>query len=256
MIYINTFYIFILGLCLGSFINVLVLRNHKNIPWWKGYSYCPKCKKKLQWYELIPLVSFIIQRGKCKNCNKPISYQYPIVELLTGILFALVFYNFGLDISSILLLTISFFLIASFVSDFKYMELPDLFTLPANALALVLFLYNQDFAVTSLLIGAVFGFMFFASQYLITKGQGVGDGDMRLGLLMGILFGWPYILIPLGGAYITGTLYALILLIQGKPIHNTRVPLGVLLIPWIFIMIFYSAVLTEWFDHYFRVWGY
>ena len=134
------FYIFacILGAIVGSFLNVVVIRLKNKESFLSNRSYCPFCKKKLNWYELIPTISFIIQKGRCRNCDKKISWQYPLVEFFTGLIFLLIIFSFSAQggsasggqfsgiINILFLLIISSFLIILFVYDLKYYLIPDI----------------------------------------------------------------------------------------------------------------------------------
>ena len=122
MIYI---YLFITGIILGSFYNVVGLRRPLNESIIKPRSHCPKCNHVLSWYELIPLVSYFIQKGKCRNCHKKIAKEYPLIELLTGLLFVLSYFIFGFSYNTLLMLIISSLLVIIFVSDFKYYVILD-----------------------------------------------------------------------------------------------------------------------------------
>ena len=145
LIYIFTF---IFGLCLGSFINALVYRLNENLPIGKARSICPKCKKQLKWFDNIPLLSFVFLRGKCHFCREKISWQYPLVELVAGILFLaftvfifphniVFYYSITLLLYYFYCLFLAVVLIAIFVFDLKYSIIPDVISLPAIGLALL-----------------------------------------------------------------------------------------------------------------------
>ena len=154
--------VFIYGLLLGSFYNVVGYRVPNNISILKPRSFCPKCKHELRWYELLPVLSYIIQRGKCKKCKCSISIFYPIIELLTGLLFALSYYLFGFSLEFLIsILTVSFLVIV-IVSDFNYLIIPDEVTITFSILSIVIQLIFGGFslAVTSLIYGLfLFGLM-------------------------------------------------------------------------------------------------
>src|SRR3989344_7264017 len=140
--------LFAFGLAVGSFINVVTLRYLggekllKNVKRLGGRSHCPLCRKQLSWYELVPVISFIIQRGKCRKCGKPISWQYPIVEFISGLIFVFVPYqllNYQLLGISIWILIFLLFLILA-VIDFRNYIIPDEVTIALGFLGLVLIL--------------------------------------------------------------------------------------------------------------------
>src|SRR5690625_201676 len=127
------FFIFVFGITLGSFFNVVGLRVPKKIPFANDRSYCPSCRKQLAWYELIPVLSFFLQQGKCRNCQQNISLIYPIIELLTGLLFVLSYLRIGFELELVTALLLISMLMIIFVSDMTYMLIPNkvlLFFLP------------------------------------------------------------------------------------------------------------------------------
>lgn len=136
-----------LGVILGSFINAWVWRVENNLSVAKGRSMCPYCKHTLAWYDLIPVLSYLILRGKCRYCKTKISSQYPTIELTTGLLFMttyLLLAPAGIQqlIQMLLLLVVSVLLVAAYIYDAKHMELPEMFMLPAIALGVVYFGLN------------------------------------------------------------------------------------------------------------------
>lgn len=202
MLSINLFIIFVLGTIIGSFLNVVVLRYNTGMSFITGKSKCFSCSKDLHWYELVPLFSFLVLGGKCLKCKSKISYQYPIVELITGIIFTLVFLKFGLTSLLPLYLAISSVLIAMSVYDFKHKIIPDGMTVFFIILSLAVFFYTHtsseflSFPQVSLdvLAGPIL-FAFFAFFWLISGGRWMGFGDAKLAIGVGILLGFS------GGVY-------------------------------------------------------
>lgn len=225
------FFSFITGCALGSFLNVVVERTHKDKSWWSGRSICENCGKDLEAIELIPVISYLIQRGKCKKCKAKLSIQYLIMELLSGLGLAFLVYKFGLTYESLTLGFIFLLLLGNFVSDLKYMELPEIFSLPAIVLAVIYSLQFTENSLKSLLIGIVFGFLFFFLQYVLTKGKGIGSGDIRLGVIIGAILAWPLALVAILISYVFGSIVSLALLASKKISRNSAIPLGVFLIP-------------------------
>lgn len=188
----NTVYLvlfFITGLVLGSFYNVVGLRICKNESIVYPSSHCTNCNHKLKFYELIPVLSYIFLRGRCKKCKERISVMYPLVELFTGILFALSFYSFGFSAETILLIIISSLFVIIIVTDLNYYIIPDIILVVFGILILI---YNLIFKgigamVTYLLYGALmFLFMFVLMKLgnAVFKEESLGGGDIKL---MGVL---------------------------------------------------------------------
>ncbi|MCD6442034.1 prepilin peptidase [bacterium] len=219
---------FLTGLAFGSFLNCLIYRlhNHKTI---LGRSFCPKCGQKIRWYDNIPIVSFIFLKARCRSCHKRISWQYPVTELIMGLFFALSIWLHIEELSLLVVLrdwVVFSTLLFIFVYDLKYSETEDVVLLPATALVLIFsLLLGQSFA--SIMFSALIGVSFFGIQYLITKGRGIGFGDLRIGFFMGIVCGnWQYLLVALFFAYIIGALISLILMLRGRKKMKSAIPLG------------------------------
>lgn len=258
-------YIFILGLVIGSFINCFVWRLHKKEGLWNR-SYCPKCSKKLTWYDNIPVVSYLILKAKCRYCKKGISCQYPVVELVTGILFLIAFMvnweagtgngEFLVDIFTIHNLQfwihvlrdwfIIFIMIVIFIYDLRWYLILDKITLPACLIVLLINLY-LGIGLWNLLISGIIGSSFFLFQFVISKGKWIGGGDIRLGLLMGLALGWPKIILAMFLAYIIGSVAGISLIIAGKKQLGSKIPFGIFLSTATIITLFWGKEIINWY---------
>ena len=214
--------LFMVGTVIGSFINVIIYRLPKSVMGESislsspNRSFCPECKHILGVLELIPLLSYLLQRGKCKHCNQHISIQYPVIELTCGILMSLAFIKFGLNLELIFILIFIFSLVALFWIDAKHQLLPDTITLPLIAIGLV---FNYPFGFvefTDALIGTTIGYLIlwviFWAYKLIRKVEGMGYGDFKLVAVLGAWFGWQSLPILLLGASTLGIVYFLVLI--------------------------------------------
>jgi leader peptidase (prepilin peptidase)/N-methyltransferase len=202
------FSVFLLGLAVGSFLNCVIYRLETGQSFLRGRSSCPHCRHMLSWQDLIPLLSFFILKGKCRYCQKPISFQYPLVELATGFVFLLIFHlqpTFALSqfITTLYLFIISPFLIIIFVYDLKHYIIPDKVVYPAivitflyDILYSLFIIYNSKFLI-QLLFSAFGAAAFFLLFILISRGAWMGGGDVKLAFLMGLVLGWPNILVAL-----------------------------------------------------------
>lgn len=247
-------FLFLLGLCVGSFLNCVVWRlNHDCSPL-RGRSFCPKCKHKLGWKDNIPLLSFVLLRGKCRYCRSPISWQYPIVELATGIL-AVVSFQLSVvrgesSLSTVYYLLITFTLIAIFVSDLRYQTIPDEIVYPSMVLAVIFHLRGVPQAQPHLggvLLSAFGAAGFFYFLVLITHGRGMGTGDVKLVALMGLVLGWPKIVVALFLAFLTGAVVGVILLVMGKKKANSHIPFGPFLTAATLISLFWGGLIWQWY---------
>jgi len=240
--------LFILGLFVGSFLNVVILRLEKEEGGiLAGRSHCPKCGKVLRWFELIPLVSFLIQGGRCRSCHKPISLQYPLVEFFTGLLFSLLYWKFGLTLRFGFLAVISSLLVILFVSDLRTQTIPDLIAYIGIGLALVYLLStNYSLLATTLLSAALAG-GFFALLVYISHETWMGKGDIKLGILTGLLLGFPQVLVALFLSFALGAFVGLILIITKKKTLKSQVPFGPFLITATFVTIFLGEKILQWY---------
>lgn len=214
------FILFVIGLIVGSFVNVVIYRLPKSIMGESislsspNRSFCPKCKHSLSIIELIPLLSYLFQRGKCKHCKQSISSQYPVVELTCGLLTSVAYLKFGFNLELIFILIFIYSLVALFWIDIKHQLLPDAITLPLIAIGLV-FNYLFGFVeFTDALIGATIGYLtlwsIFWAYKLIKKVDGMGYGDFKLVAALGAWFGWQSLPVLLLGASTLGIVYFLL----------------------------------------------
>ena len=191
---------FIFGAVLGSFYQVIGERLPKGESITSPkYSYCPNCKKRLKWYELIPIFSYIIQFGKCRNCKKEISLMYPFIELLTGALFAVSYYSFGFSYDLIISLTLASFFTIVIVSDLTYMIIPDEVTLVSSLIILVTTFLKLGLGNGLVQLGS--GLLAFGVMYLIMvigniifQKETLGGADIKLMFIAGLVL-HPYLAI-------------------------------------------------------------
>ena len=197
--------VIILGALWGSFANVCIFRLPKEKGVVSGRSYCPKCKKKIVWYDNIPIISFFLLGGKCRKCKKSISIQYVIVEAINIVSFITIYYFFGISIITVLLMMLSISFLIIFFIDLEHFIIPNVLTFP---MMIVGFLKSFDPNLPSLfpnyinsLIGGLFGYgviwsiIYFYKQ--LRKKEGMGLGDAKLLAVVGFWFGWisiPFVL--------------------------------------------------------------
>ncbi len=190
-------FLIIIGGLWGSFANVCIVRLPEDKGVVSGRSNCPKCKKQINWYDNIPIISYFILNGKCRKCKKPISFQYVVVELLSIVSFVTIYLIYGFSFTTLLLIILSLGFIIIFFIDLKHFIIPDVITFPLMALGFIKsFIPNLDplfpYFVLSL-IGGVFGYgiiwgiIFFYKQ--VKKKEGMGLGDAKLLAVIGFWFG-------------------------------------------------------------------
>jgi len=265
MFYLFLGFSLLFGLIIGSFINCLVWRLYKEESL-MGRSKCPKCHRQIAWYDNIPVLSWILLGGRCRHCQKAIDIQYPIVEAVVGSLFALVFIKFyisGMNYSDydfyfwifsgpkfwwllVDWLAISVMTIV-FIFDARWL----LISLPA-VLWSAGFIFILDlilsYSLWSMLISVAIGAAFFGLQFLLTRGRGIGEGDIWLGGLMGLIFpDWHLLLAAIFISYILGGGTGLVMMaVWGKKL-KTKLPLGVFLALGSIIALFFGQSLIGWY---------
>jgi len=228
---------FILGISFGSFLNSVIYRLENKESIIKGRSHCPYCGKTLSWFELIPLVSFLLQKGRCRHCQKRISWQYPLVELATGILFAFITTN-------VFVLFVVSCLVVIFVYDLKHYIIPDKIIYPAIIVAILYNLYSLFYYnfLAAIIAGAFFLFII-----LISRGKWMGVGDFKLAIFMGLVLGWPNILVALFLAFLVGASVSVVLIILKRKTLKSEIPFGPFLAGATIATIFWGDILINWY---------
>jgi prepilin signal peptidase PulO-like enzyme (type II secretory pathway) len=266
-------FVLLLGLCIGSFLNVVIYRLNENKSFLKGRSFCPSCKHKLIWKDLFPVFSYLYLVGKCRYCKTKISWQYPIVELATGIIFFLIF-NFsaqGGSASGWQFLNLAFlFYVASvliiiFIYDLKHYLIPDNVLFPAIAIAFVykvfvnLSLSHWDLienwklkiensaSIVNLLLAIAISSGFFFVIWLVSGGKWMGFGDVKLAVLLGLILGFPNILVGLFLSFFFGAIIGIILIILEKKKSKSEIPFGPFLIFGTFLTMFWGEKIIAWY---------
>lgn len=217
----------VLGLIFGSFGNVLILRIHsaESIG---GRSHCPGCRTPIAWYDLIPVLSFLLLRARCRGCKKKISAQYPLVELGSMILFITGLHLAGGDIflGSVIALALVFLFFAC-VYDALFQQIPDLFTALFFAFAALHSELGALPEMTTHFFGAGIVFLWFGVQWLLSKGKAVGTGDIFLGAAVGYWLGIRGAITMLLFSYMTGALVVALLLLLGRiKLKQQRISFG------------------------------
>jgi len=227
------------------------LKTRQNI--YFGGSFCPECKTKLKWHDLIPLLSFIFLRGRCRCCHKKISWQYPVVEILSGFIWLGVFYKFGISLATIYYLFIlSLFLIIA-VYDFKWKIIPDKIIYPAIAIALVYNIFPPDLGgLWGVLLTAVAAFLFFFAFFYFSKGKAMGLGDAKLAFLIGLFLSPLLAIAAFTLAFVIGAVFGIILIGFGRIFPHykkwemkSQIAFGPFLVLGAFLAFFFSDFINN-----------
>lgn len=239
-------FMFLLGLIFGSFFNVVGLRVPKGIPFSSDRSFCPSCKKQLVWYELIPVLSFIVQQRRCRKCKQTISFIYPMVELSTGLLFAFSYYKIGLTIELITVLLFVSMLMIILVSDINYMIIPNKVLLFFCPLFIGMRLIEPLDPWWSAFAGGLVAFLLVAIIILASRG-GMGAGDMKLFGVLGLVLGIGKVLLTFFLACLLGAVIGMGLLSLKIIKRKQPIPFGPYIIVAAIISYFYGEGFMTWY---------
>lgn len=203
------FVVALFGIMIGSFLNVCIIRIPKGESIVTAPSHCMRCGKKLKWYELIPVFSWLVLKGRCSGCKSPISAQYPLVELATGVLYTSIYYRFGNSVETLIYCSMTSALLALSVIDFRTFEIPqgfNIFLLIVGAARVATDLNNWLlYLIGFFAVSVVLLLIFF-----ISGGRGIGGGDIKLMAVCGLILGWKLIIVAFLLGCILGSVIHLI----------------------------------------------
>ena len=253
------FIIFIIGLVMGSFYNVLIYRIPRKEDFVKGRSHCTSCGKALSWYELIPVISYILQGGKCRGCKEKISPEYPLVELLTGIMFYTFYTMVGAGAELFFMCSFGSVLLVSAFVDRKHYIIPNkmiIAGLISGAGLAAALLLEADMVILSpsfksLIFGGLLGFLGLLFIYIlglvIFRQEAFGMGDVKLGAVIGLHLG----LLGTGAAlylgFMIGGLMSIVLLLSRRKKKNQAIPFGPFLAAGAVFAMLYGKEIVEYF---------
>lgn len=257
MMTVPVFLIFsgIFGAIVGSFLNVVILRlpdDNQSIVY--PASHCPKCSSPLQWYENIPIISYLLLRGRCSHCQGQISLQYPLIELTMAILATALMYKFQLSVAAAGYFLFCAALLVIIVIDIHHQIIPDVISLPGIILGVLFSFINPTVTWQSSLIGVLVGggilyaVAFF--YYLLRKVDGLGGGDIKLLAMIGAWLGWQSLPFVIFASSFSGSAVGLIAMFYQKKGGQTRIPFGPFLSLAALIYTFYSEKILYFFHLY------
>lgn len=247
-------YAFGLGAFIGSFLNVLVHRLPRKENFVTGRSHCPKCKELIHWYDNIPIFSFVILGAKCRCCKEPISWRYPLVELVTACFFLVLYKLYGVSFHSMIAAIFFSMLLVVTLIDFEFYIIPDRITYPGMVLGLALSWVNPLVTPLEALIGLLAGG---ASLYLLAmlgdllfKKESLGGGDIKLAAMLGAFLGWKNIIFIFFGAAVFGLIYALLQMAASRKEGAGRmIPFGPFLSLAAIVALFFGETLINFYVH-------
>jgi leader peptidase (prepilin peptidase)/N-methyltransferase len=244
-----TLLMFLIGLSVGSFLNVVIFRLNKKGGILTGRSECPKCLKRLRWYDLFPVLSYVFLRGQCRDCKDKISRIYPATELITAFCF-LLFYIinkpvFGVEDFYYLIIVASF--VALIFFDYLYFLIPDKIILPLTVIAILFNYFFRRPEFMTLLSSALIMGSVFAIIHLVSSGDWMGLGDAKLLFLIGLVLSYPLGFLSMLLSVWIAALVGIGLMLLGKANRKTALPFGSFLAGVSIIIIIFQNEIQKFF---------
>ena len=248
--------IIILGLVIGSFLNVCIYRLQKNESISKPRSHCPNCKHQLKVWENIPVISYLLLRGKCSNCNIKISLYYPLVEILTALVFSIIYYYFGISIETLsLIIFFSIIIIITFI-DIDVQLIPNNLLLFSILPIIAFIIVNQPNSYLDHIIGGILlTLIFFIIGYigkLIYKVDSMGMGDVKYAGVIGLLLGWEKGILAFVIAFFSAAAIIVIISMYKKISRKQKIPFGPFLSIGCFVAFFWGTNILNWYLGFYR----
>ncbi|MCJ7656251.1 MAG: prepilin peptidase [Candidatus Atribacteria bacterium] len=248
---INVFLIFILGLIVGSFSNVCIYRIPRNESIIYPASHCPKCHSNISPGDNIPLLSYILLKGRCRNCKSKISIQYPIVELLTGLIYLIIYLVYGFSVQTLIYIILSSALIIIAFVDLNEQIVPDVISLPGTVIGFILSFFVPYISFINSALGVVAGggiiLVIGSAGSIIFKKEAMGGGDVKLAAMIGAFLGLRYIVISLFLGFFLGALAGIFLIMSKIKSRKDVVPFGPFIVLGSFITLLWGDKIISWY---------
>lgn len=245
----------LLGLCVGSFLNVVIYRVPNNMNLAKPASHCPKCGYVLRWYDNIPILSYLMLGGKCRSCKEHISIRYTLVEILNMLLWLLSVYLFWEEsiVYSVIAMLASTLLVCVFFIDLEHMLIFNRFSISIAVLGIVAMFFDDYTEIIDHILGGVIGGGIFVLLYYgaiwVLKKEGFGWGDVKLVAAAGLLLGWQKLLFAMLVASITGSIVLLAIRSIKKDEEGKEYPFAPFIVAGIMISMFVGAEVIQWYTN-------
>ena len=241
----------LIGMVVGSFLNVCICRMPKNESVVTPPSHCPQCSYQIRWYDNIPVLSYLFLRGRCRGCGVRISLQYPLVELINGVLTLLLYLRFGPTVAfAVLFLFCSSLVVITFI-DIEHQIIPDEISLSGIVIGFILSFFIKGHSWTNSLLGILLGggsLLLVAYGYqLLTGKDGMGGGDIKLLAMMGAFLGWKAIPFIIFASSLVGSIVGVSIMLLQKKDSKLAIPFGPYLAFGAILYIFYGRPLISWY---------
>jgi len=248
---INAVLIFILGLIVGSFSNVCIYRIPKNESIIFPASHCPKCNSPIKPVDNIPLISYILLKGRCRNCKSKISIQYPVVELLTGLIYLIISLIYGLSVQTLIYIILSSALIIIAFIDLNEEIVPDVISLPGIVIGFIISFFVTYISFINSALGILAGggiiLIIGLAGSVIFKKEAMGGGDVKLAAMIGAFLGWKYIIVSLFLGFFLGAVTGIILILSKIKSREDLVPFGPFIVLGSFVTILWGEKIISWY---------
>lgn len=243
--------LYILGLIVGSFSNVCIYRIPRNESIIYPASHCPKCSTTILAKDNIPLLSYILLKGRCRNCGSRISIKYPVVEFLTGLIYVIIYLIYGFSIQFLIyLILLSVLTIITFI-DLNEKIVPDVITLPGIVIGLILSFFVPYISFINSALGVVIGggiiLIIALAGFAIFKKEAMGGGDIKLAAMIGAFLGWRYIIISLFLGFFLGALTGIILILSKTKKREDAIPFGPFIVLGSIITLLWGGKIITWY---------
>lgn len=254
--YLTEVFVFIFGICIGSFLNVCIYRLPESKSIVHPRSLCPHCGALIRFYDNIPLFSYIALRAKCRHCGARISLRYPVIEFISGIFAVGVFLKFGISVEALIYYTfIATLLVITFI-DIDHQIIPDIISLPGIPIFFAASFALPDMTFVESILGILIGggslFLVAWLYHLITRREGMGGGDIKLLAMMGAIIGWKGVLFTIFTASAVGTLAGLVVILTAGKTMKLKIPFGPFLAIGAIAYIFLGPQLIAWYFNILR----
>jgi leader peptidase (prepilin peptidase)/N-methyltransferase len=239
------------GAMIGSFLNVCICRLPKEESIVTPGSHCPQCGKPIRWYDNLPVVSFLLLRGKCRHCHRSISVQYPLVEAITALLSLLLFNRFGPSLHYVVYFAFTAALVVITVIDLHHQIIPDVISLPGIGAGLLASWILPDTSVVNALLGVLLGggslFLVATLYEWLFKREGMGGGDVKLLAMIGAFLGWKAVILTILLSSLIGSIVGIAVILWKGRDFKYAIPFGPFLSLGAVIALFYGERLIFWY---------
>lgn len=245
-------YAFLYGLAIGSFLNVVIYRLPREKKLGFDRSVCPHCSNQLKWYHNVPLISYLLLRGRCAFCSERISFRYPLIELLNGLFYVYLYWQLGFGVNLFVFAFLVSALLAIFFIDLDFKIIPDVITIPGMVLGLVVSVLPGGLGIIESVIGLLAGG---GALYLVAilgdwlfKKESMGGGDIKMAAMLGAFLGWQKVLLIFLSSAVIGLVVSVALMAVSAKLRQTReVPYGPFLAIAAVVAMFYGDPIISYY---------